>query len=118
MSDSTADISGRYALPRYYIPASLQTTGYLFILDNTRVETAKDAVDSLLESGQPIKVVRIYTEIGVENDIIAEIETYCQEHHDLDIEDIHVFKLLTSWEIISVTAHLKRETTYREALYN
>lgn len=112
------DISGKYTLPRYYIPAALQTTCYLFIFSKSTFETAKKMVDGIVASGNTVKAVRIYTETGVESDIIAEIQTYCQERIDLDIEDIDVFKNLVLLEILEMMVYSQRDSAYREALQN
>ena len=102
------DISIRYALPRYYIPASLQTTCYLFIFSNTCFETAKETVDSLLRLRKTIKAVKIYTETGVESDIIEALETYCQERIDLDDEKIEVFDDLALLQLATAMLYFEK----------
>ena len=116
--NSTPDISIKYTLPRYYIPASLKTTCYLFIFSETSFETAKETVDSLIESKKTIKSVRIYTETGVEHDIISEIQTYLQKRIDLNIDDIDVFKNLELLQVIGMMTYFQRDSAYREALQN
>lgn len=97
------------------MPASLQTTCYLFIFSGTSFEKAKKTVDSLIESKKTIKSVRIYTEIGTKKDIVAGIQTYLIT---LDIEDIDVFKNLALLEIVGMMGYFQRDSTYREALRN
>ena len=112
------DISIRYALPRYYIPASLQTTCHLFIFSNTCFETAKETIDSIVESRNTIKAVKIYTETGVESDIIAEIQTYFQKRVDLDTETIEVVDDLALLPLATAMLYFEKVSAYREALQN
>ena len=116
--NSNPDISGRYTLPRYYIPTALQTTCYLFLFSSTRFETAKDRVDCTIKSTNTVKAVKIFTETGVEKDIIEEIQTYAQKRIDLDPEDIDVFKNLEFFQIIGIMGYFRRDAAYRAALQN
>ena len=75
-------------------------------------------IDSIVAAKNTVKLVRIYTEIGVEKDIIEEIQTYCQERINLDIEDIDVFKNLVLWELLTTLGYFQRDSAYREALQN
>ena len=112
------DISIRYALPRYYIPASLQTTCHLFIFSNTPFKTAKETVDSLLGLRKTIKAVKIFAETGVDSDIIEELETYCQERIDLDDEKIEVVDDLALLPLATAMLYFEKVSAYREALQN
>ena len=96
-------------------PVSLQTLAHLFIFSNTRFETAKEMVDSIVASRHTIKTVRTYTVTGVHSDVIEKLQTYCQEHLDLDSETIEVFNddSLALLQLI-----FKRSSVYREALQN
>ena len=115
----TTDISSRYTLPQYYIPESLQKRGLrLFIFSNTCLETAKASVDSIIASAETIETVKIYTETGVQSDLIKQLQTYCQERIDLDAEAIKVSKTLTLWQLTSIVLHFKSISTYHEALHN
>ena len=116
--NSNPDISIRYALPRYYRPASLQTTCYLFIFSNTCFETTKETVDSLLGLRKTIKAVKIFAETGVESDIIAEIQTYLQKRIDLDDEKIEVFDDLEFLNLATAMLYFEKVSAYREALQN
>ena len=116
--NSNPDISIRYALPRYYRPASLQTTCYLFIFSNTCFETAKETIDSIVESRNTIKAVKIFAETGVESDIIEELETYCQERINLDDETIEVFDDLSFLNLATAMIYFEKVSAYREALQN
>ncbi len=112
------DISIRYALPRYYRPASLQTTCYLFIFSDTCFETAKETVDSFLRLRKTIKAVKIFVETGIESDIIAEIQTYCQERINLDDETIEVVDDLSFLNLLTAMTYFQKVSAYREALQN
>ena len=116
--NSNPDISIRYALPRYYRPASLQTTCYLFIFSNTCFETAKETIDSIVESRNTIKAVKIFAETGVESDILAEIQTYLQKRIDLDDEKIEVFGDLEFLNLATAMLYFEKVSAYREALQN
>ena len=116
--NSNPDISIRYALPRYYRPASLQTTCYLFIFSNTCFETTKETVDSIVESRNTIKAVKIFAETGVESDILAEIQTYLQKRIDLDDEKIEVFDDLEFLNLATAMLYFEKVSAYREALQN
>ena len=116
--NSNPDISIRYALPRYYRPASLQTTCYLFIFSNTRFEMAKETVDSILGLRKTIKAVKIFAETGVDSDIIAETQTYLQKRIDLDDEKIEVFDDLEFLNLATAMIYFEKVSAYREALQN
>ena len=116
--NSNPDISIRYALPQYYIPAPafLQTLAHLFIFSDTSFETAKGIIDSILESERnTIKTVRTYTVTGVHSDVIAKLQNYCQKHLDLDSETIAVFD---DDALALLQLMFKRSSVYREALQN
>ena len=113
------DISTRYELPRYYIPAPLHTTAYLFVFVNTSLETAKEMIDTIVESKDTIKGVKIYAEADVESDFIEELQTYLQKRIDLDNEDtIEVLEGLTLLQVTYAMIYLERGLAYREALQN
>ena len=116
--NNTPDISTRYALPRHYVPAPLQTTCHLFIFDNTGFETAKETVDRILGLSKTIKAVKIFAETGVESDIIEALETYCQERIDLDDEAIEVVDDLAFLNLLTAMMYFQRVSAYREALQN
>ena len=112
------DISIRYALPRYYRPASLQTTCHLFIFSNTPFKTAKETIDSIVESRNTIKAVKIFAETGVDSDVIAETQTYLQKRIDLDDEKIEVFDDLEFLNLATAMIYFEKVSAYREALQN
>ena len=112
------DISSRYVLPRYYIPASLQTTTYLFIFSNTCLKEAKEIIDSLAEVREDINAAIIHAERDVESDILEELQTYLQNRMDIDNEAIEVLDDLTLLQITYVMIHFERVSAYREALQN
>ena len=116
--NSNPDISIRYALPRYYRPASLQTTCHLFIFSNTPFKTAQETVDSILRLSKTIKAVKIFAETGVDSDIIEELETYCQERIDLDDEKIEVVDDLALLPLATAMLYFEKVSAYREALQN
>ena len=115
--NNTPDISTRYALPRHYVPASLQTTCHLFIFSDTLFETAQKTVDSIA-SRNTIAAVKIFAETGVESDIIEALETYCQERIDLDDETIEVLDDLAFLNLLTAMLYFQRVSAYREALQN
>ena len=115
--NNTPDISTKYALPQYYIPAPafLQTLAHLFIFSDTSFETAKGIIDSLVASRSTIKTVRTYTVTGVHSDVIAKLQNYFQKHLDLDSETIAVFD---DEALALLQLMFKRASAYREALQN
>ena len=115
--NSNPDISTKYALPQYYIPAPafLQTLAHLFIFSDTSFETAKGIIDSLVASRDTIKTVRTYTVTGVHSNVIAKLQTYCQKHLNLDSETIAVFD---DDALALLQLMFKRASAYREALQN
>ena len=62
--------------------------------------------------------MKIYTETGVESDIIEELETYCQERIDLDDEKIEVFDDLALLQLAATMVYFEKVSAYREALQN
>lgn len=112
------DISSRYKLPQYYIPASLQTSTYLFIFDNTCLKAAKEIIDSIVETREDLNAARIYAEADVESDLIEELQTYLQKRLDLNSEAIEVLDDLTFLQLTHTMIYWERVSTYREALQN
>lgn len=112
------DISSRYVLPRYYIPASLHTSAYLFIFDNTCLKDAKEIIDGIAETQEDVNAAIIHAEIGVESDILEELQTYLQKRLDLDGAAIEVRVDFTLLELTYIMIHVERISAYREALQN
>ena len=75
-------------------------------------------VDSIVESRNTVEAVTIYTETGVDSDILAEIQTYLQKHIDLDDERIEVFDGLAFLQLMSTMLYFEKVSAYREALQN
>ena len=111
------DISIKYELPQYYIPApvSLQTLAHLFIFSDTPFEVAKGMVDRILASRNTVKTVRTYTVTGAQSDVIGKLQNYVQKHLDLDSQTIEVpdDDSLALLQLI-----FERSFVYREALQN
>ena len=116
--NSSPDISIRYTLPRYYIPASLQDPWRVVIFESTTLETAQKMIDSIVESKIPVEVMKIYTETGTEKDTLDEIHNYAQKTIDLDVESIDVVKNLLLVELINIINYYERVSAYRQALRN
>ena len=62
--------------------------------------------------------MKIYTETGVESDIIAEIQTYFQKRVDLDTETIEVVDDLALLPLATAMLYFEKVSAYREALQN
>ena len=75
-------------------------------------------VDSIVESRNTIEAVTIYTETGVDSDIIEELQTYLQKHIDVDDERIEVFDDLALLQLATTLVYFKKVSVYREALQN
>ena len=75
-------------------------------------------VDSIVESRNTIEAVTIYTETGVDSDIIEELQTYLQKHIDVDDERIEVFDDLALLQLATTMVYFKKVSVYREALQN
>ena len=75
-------------------------------------------VDSIVESKNTVEAVTIYTETGVDSDIIEELQTYLQKHIDVDDERIEVFDDLALLQLATTLVYFKKVSVYREALQN
>ena len=75
-------------------------------------------VDSIVESKNTVEAVTIYTETGVDSDIIEELQTYFQKHIDVDDERIEVFDDLALLQLATTLVYFKKVSVYREALQN
>ena len=75
-------------------------------------------VDSIVESRNTVEAVTIYTETGVDSDIIEELQTYLQKHIDVDDERIEVFDDLALLQLATTLVYFKKVSVYREVLQN
>ena len=75
-------------------------------------------VDSIVESRNTVEAVTIYTETGVDSDMIEELQTYFQKHIDVDDERIEVFDDLALLQLATTLVYFKKVSVYREALQN
>ena len=75
-------------------------------------------VDSIVESRNTVEAVTIYTETGVDSDMIEELQTYFQKHIDVDDERIEVFEDLALLQLATTLVYFKKVSVYREALQN
>ena len=75
-------------------------------------------VDSIVESRNTVEAVTIYTETGVESDMIEALQTYLQKHIDVDDERIEVFEDLALLQLATTLVYFKKVSVYREALQN
>ena len=75
-------------------------------------------VDSIVESRNTVEAVTIYTETGVDSDMIEELQTYLQKHIDVDDERIEVFDDLALLQLATTLVYFKKVSVYREALQN
>ena len=75
-------------------------------------------MDSIIAEGNPIEAVKLYTEIGVESDLIEHLQAYLQKRTDLDTEVIEVVQGLAFLQLMIFIGNYERISAYREALYN
>ena len=75
-------------------------------------------VDSIVESRNTVEAVTIYTETGVDSDMIEALQTYFQKHIDVDDERIEVFEDLALLQLATTLVYFKKVSVYREALQN
>ena len=75
-------------------------------------------VDSIVESRNTVEAVTIYTETGVDSDMIEALQTYLQKHIDVDDERIEVFEDLALLQLATTLVYFKKVSVYREALQN